>query len=63
MADAVGVTAPSIYLHFADKQELLGAVVADVWTELDQEMETAGASADGRWTSCARTGSPTSTSR
>ena len=47
VADAVGVTAPSIYLHFADKQELLGAVVADVWTELDQEMQTAGASADG----------------
>ena len=45
VADAVGVTAPSIYLHFADKQELLGAVVADVWTELDQEMESAGAAA------------------
>jgi AcrR family transcriptional regulator len=41
VADAVGVTAPSIYLHFADKQELLAAVVADVFRELDEEMVTA----------------------
>jgi len=38
VADAVGVTTPSIYLHFADKQELLGAVVADVFRELDDAM-------------------------
>lgn len=38
VADAVGVTAPSIYLHFSDKQELLEAVVADVFRELDEEM-------------------------
>jgi AcrR family transcriptional regulator len=43
VADAVGVTAPSIYLHFADKQELLAAVVADVFRELDEEMLSAGA--------------------
>lgn len=42
VADAVGVTAPSIYLHFADKQELLAAVVADVFCELDQAMISAG---------------------
>ncbi len=43
VADAVGVTTPSIYLHFADKQELLGAVVADVFRELDVAMLAAAA--------------------
>jgi AcrR family transcriptional regulator len=38
VADAVGVTPPSIYLHFADKNDLLGAVVADVFGELDDAM-------------------------
>ncbi|MDP9117841.1 MAG: TetR/AcrR family transcriptional regulator [Actinomycetota bacterium] len=45
VADAVGVTAPSIYLHFADKNELLGAVVSEVFTELDAAMLSAGADA------------------
>jgi AcrR family transcriptional regulator len=43
VADAVGVTTPSIYLHFADKQDLLGAVVADVFGELDVAMTEAAA--------------------
>lgn len=43
VAQAVGVTAPSIYLHFSDKQDLLAAVVADVFRELDEEMLAAGA--------------------
>jgi len=43
VADAVGVTTPSIYLHFADKQELLAAVVADVFGELDVAMTEAAA--------------------
>jgi AcrR family transcriptional regulator len=43
VADAVGVTPPSIYLHFADKQELLEAVVADVFRELDDAMIGAAA--------------------
>ncbi len=43
VADAVGVTSPSIYLHFADKQELLSAVVADVFRELDEAMVAAAA--------------------
>ena len=44
VADAVGVTAPSIYLHFTDKDDLLNAVVSDVFTELDAAMLAA---ADG----------------
>ena len=42
VAEAVGVTTPSIYLHFADKQELLSAVVADVFGELDDAMVATG---------------------
>jgi AcrR family transcriptional regulator len=43
VADAVGVTTPSIYLHFANKEELLAAVVADVFGELDDAMVAAAA--------------------
>jgi AcrR family transcriptional regulator len=45
VADAVGVTPPSIYLHFADKDALLEAVVSDVFAELDASMLAAGAEA------------------
>ena len=38
VADAVGVTPPSIYLHFADKDALIEAVVVDVFNELDAAM-------------------------
>lgn len=38
VAAAVGVTAPSIYRHFADKDDLITAVVVDVFDELDREM-------------------------
>lgn len=41
VADAVGVTTPSVYLHFADKQALIEAVCEDVFTELDNRMEQA----------------------
>jgi AcrR family transcriptional regulator len=47
VADAVGVTPPSIYLHFADKNELVAAVVVDVFAELDAAMVAAAAAADG----------------
>jgi AcrR family transcriptional regulator len=38
IADAVGVTPPSIYLHFADKEELIMAVCVDRFQELDRLM-------------------------
>lgn len=44
VAQQVGVTSPSIYLHFADKDALLAAVVIDVFAELDTAMVAAGAS-------------------
>ncbi|NEW59169.1 TetR/AcrR family transcriptional regulator [Nocardia cyriacigeorgica] len=37
----VGVSAPSIYRHFADKDELIDAVVAQVFEDLDAAMRTA----------------------
>jgi AcrR family transcriptional regulator len=42
VADAVGVTPPSIYLHFEDKDALIEAVVSDVFAELDAAMVAAG---------------------
>jgi AcrR family transcriptional regulator len=45
VADAVGVTPPSIYLHFADKDELIEAVVADVFADLDAAMVQAATTA------------------
>lgn len=41
VAQAVGVTSPSIYLHFADKDALIEAVCADVFEELDAAMTAA----------------------
>jgi AcrR family transcriptional regulator len=55
VADAVGVTSPSIYLHFADKNDLLGAVVADTFRELDDAMLAEAATANsplGRLRAC-----------
>lgn len=46
VADAVGVTSPSIYLHFADKDELIEAVCADVFAELDAAMLAAAEGVD-----------------
>ena len=46
VADSVGVTAPSIYRHFADKDDLVTAVVLDVFEELDAAMLAAGAGID-----------------
>ena len=46
VAAAAGVTPPSIYLHFADKQELLVAVLRERWTELDGLLAEAAATAE-----------------
>ena len=43
IADAVGVTPPSIYLHFADKDELFVAVCDDRFRELDRLSNLAAA--------------------
>ncbi|HTJ75472.1 MAG TPA: TetR/AcrR family transcriptional regulator [Acidimicrobiales bacterium] len=46
IAEAAGVTPPSIYLHFADKDELLAAVCAVRFAELDRCMTEAAAAVD-----------------
>lgn len=44
VAQRVGVTAPSIYMHFADKDALLDAVVSDVFAHLDTAIVSAAES-------------------
>ena len=46
MADAVGVTPPSIYLHFVDKNELMFAVCERQFARLDRVLEEAAAGSD-----------------
>ena len=46
IADAAGVTPPSIYMHFADKTELLAAVCQARFHDLDRVMEEAAGKAD-----------------
>ena len=46
VAKAVGVSPPSIYLHFADKGALLLAVCQETFAALDQHIERAGADVD-----------------
>ena len=41
VAEAVGVTPPSIYMHFADKDALLVAVCAEHFAKLDEVSEAA----------------------
>jgi AcrR family transcriptional regulator len=45
IADAVGVTPPSIYMHFADKEELFVAVCDGRFQELDRLSQEAAAAA------------------
>lgn len=48
LAQHVGVTPPSIYLHFADKDALLEAVCVRYFEKLDEEMqEVAGHAGEG----------------
>jgi AcrR family transcriptional regulator len=43
VAQQVGVTSPSIYLHFADKDALMDAVCARYFEQLDEEMQRVAA--------------------
>jgi AcrR family transcriptional regulator len=43
VAQRVGVTPPSIYLHFVDKDALLDAVCARYFEKLHEQMQSAGA--------------------
>jgi AcrR family transcriptional regulator len=45
IAERVGVTPPSIYRHFEDKEAMLGAVCADVFTQLTSSIAEAAATA------------------
>ncbi|MFD1535875.1 TetR/AcrR family transcriptional regulator [Nonomuraea guangzhouensis] len=40
VARQAGVSAPSIYAHFADREEIIGAVVARAFAELDEALVT-----------------------
>ena len=46
VADRVGVSVPSIYLHFADKRALIDAVCHEVFDVLDKRLRAAGEGAD-----------------
>lgn len=46
IADAAGVTPPSIYLHFADKTELFNAVCEARFADFDRHLEEAAAGVD-----------------
>ncbi len=46
VAEAVGVTPPSVYLHFADKDELLFAICEVHFAQLDRVTEEAAARSD-----------------
>ncbi|MGI8809068.1 MAG: TetR/AcrR family transcriptional regulator [Acidimicrobiales bacterium] len=54
VAAAAGVTPPSLYRHFADKQELLVAVLDERWAELHHLVGEAAASADDPFESLRR---------
>lgn len=46
VARKVGIAAPSIYGHFDDRDQILLAVIADAFTELDSSLVAATAGAD-----------------
>src|SRR5919107_5208263 len=43
LSSEVGVTAPSIYRHFADKADILRAVLARSFTQFEEHLEAAAA--------------------
>src|SRR5437763_10915339 len=56
VADAAGVTTPSIYRNFADKQALLVAVLETRWAELIRMMTETAAEVDDPFASLRRMG-------
>lgn len=56
VAQAVGVTAPSIYLHFADRNELIFAVCEEQFGHLDEAMEHAVVGVSDPWERIERKG-------
>lgn len=46
VADLVGVTPPSIYMHFADKNDLIFAVCEKHFQKFDEFLEEAGSASD-----------------
>jgi AcrR family transcriptional regulator len=56
VAQRVGVSVPSIYLHFADKQALLDAVCEEVFVQLDTRLRSASAEADDPFDALRRQG-------
>lgn len=56
VADRVGVTPPSIYMHFADKNDLIFAVCEKHFADLDARMEEAAREGDGSLDSLRRRG-------
>lgn len=47
IAERVGVSTPSLYLHFEDRQAIVDAVCEQVWSQMHEAMEQAAADADG----------------
>lgn len=56
IASAVGVTPPSIYLHFADRNELLFAVCERQGRHIERAMDAAAAGASDPWERLRRRG-------
>ena len=56
VAQRVGVSVPSIYLHFADKQALLDAVCEEVFEQLHVRLREAGEAGDDPFDSLRRQG-------
>lgn len=56
IANAVGVTPPSIYLHFADRNDLVFAVCERQAEQVDRVMEEAAAEATSPWDRVRRRG-------
>ncbi|MDQ6948886.1 MAG: TetR/AcrR family transcriptional regulator [Actinomycetota bacterium] len=56
VAQAVGVTPPSIYLHFADRNELIFAVCEEQFRHLDEAMEQAVVGVADPWERVERRG-------